>query len=93
MTDHMTAGANLGRALTDDELSHIELNYYAGLHTDLDVIRLIESVKTQRRALKKLFFYFQKKPFHSVHVADPVVSSELTYLKELVSMEDPKYLR
>lgn len=89
----MTNTPVYGRAANDDAINRIELNYFAGLHGDRDVGHLIESVKIQRRALRKLFDYFKKKPFHSVHVADPVVSSELTHLKELVSMEDPISLR
>ncbi len=77
-----------GPALTDRELEKIELEFCRGLYDDEDVGILINALHAHRKVLRQLFGYFKSDLMRRISTADPVRNSELSYLKELVSMED-----
>jgi hypothetical protein len=73
--------------LTERELQRIELDYFRGLYKEDDVGLLISALHVHRKALRTLFSYFKTEPLRRVSTTDPIVNSELMYLKELVGMD------
>jgi len=81
---------NDGRALSDAELEVIQKNFCNGCYHDGEIARLFETIMVQRSVLKQMFQLFKGDPLRRVSVADPIRNSQLTYFKELVSLEDPR---
>lgn len=84
MDDGMQANA-----LTDKRLERIELEFCRGLIEECDIGLLIAALRVHRKVLKVLFDKFATDPGTTHAVTNPVANSELTYLKELVAMENP----
>lgn len=77
-----------GRALSEESFEKIQEDWEHRFINTHSTDRLIQTVKIQREVLKELFGFFrQESPLRRVHVSDPVRSSHLNHLKELVSME------
>ena len=79
-----------GRAITEKDAERIQHNVYLGLYNDSEIHKLFETIHIQRRVLRDLFNFFKSEPLSRVSIAEPVRNSELSHLKELVSMEDPR---
>ena len=77
-----------GRALADAELIEIQKNVFRGCYHDYELDRLFETIRIQRHVLYDLFNLFKPDEIHRVSNADPIRSSQLAYLKELVALED-----
>ncbi len=86
----MSGGPSFNKALTDVELQEIHKNVCLGFYDDKEIGRLIDTIMVQRRVLRELFNLWTREPLRRVSTAEPVPNSQLTYLKELVSMEDKK---
>ena len=76
------------KALDDDAIMQIEMNFYRGLYGDYEMRRLLESARTYRKVLRHLLSYFRKHPTEPFYYADAVRDRSVAYLKELASMED-----
>lgn len=76
------------KPLNDEELDAMELQFYRGGFSQAEMLRVLTSCKVQRKVLKKLFGFWKKELMRRVSTTDPVPNSELTYLKELVALED-----
>ena len=83
---------NDARGLSEGEIRRIEKDIINGIYNDHDIGKLFMTILVQRRILRILFNKFYHEPLRLVSTADPVRNSELTYLKELVSMEDGRDL-
>lgn len=94
MTDWGQRGYRLrpndGRALTDRAIDRIQTRLYKGIYDDVEMDRVFDSLRVQRKVLGALFKLFQEEPNTRVSIADPIRNSTLAYLKERVSMDDPK---
>lgn len=74
------------RGLSPEALEQIEVNFYRGLHSDLEVRRLIETVHIQRRILQTLFSYFTNVPLRIISTAHSVRTATLDEMRRLVYM-------
>lgn len=79
-----------GRALTEREFEQIQKNFCTGCYHDGEIARLFETIIVQRSVLCQMFDLFKGDPLRRVSVADPIRNSQLSYFKELVSLEDPR---
>jgi hypothetical protein len=78
------------RGLSPEALEEIEVNFYRGMASDMEVRRLIETIHMQRRVLETLFGYFTHVPLRIISMADPVRTATLDELRRMVCMERPK---
>ncbi len=78
---------NDGRALTDEEVAAIQTNVFRGCYHDHELDRLFETIRIQRKVLRELFDLFKTDAIHRESTTDPIRSSALVHLKELVSLD------
>lgn len=76
------------RALTESEIEKIQHNIFNGLYNDWELTKLFITIQIQRNVLRQLFNLFTTEPMRLVSTSDPIRNSNLTHLKELVSIED-----
>ncbi len=75
------------RALSDEELHAIEINFYRGLYNDEEVKQLLDTVRILRTILRTMFSHWTNEPLLTISTADPVRTIALAELKKLAAME------